>query len=86
VTESLASLNLDAADDDVISWSFDSTAVQQDMLAVLRAGAPAARADAQATLKSDLAKLDKQRSAMDAIWGAAKQATGATAAFPSLPG
>jgi hypothetical protein len=85
VTESLASLNLDAADNDVITWSFDSTAVQTDMLAVLKAAAPSARTSAQATLKTDLVKLDKQRATIDAIWAAAKNATGATAAFPSLP-
>jgi len=85
VTESLASFNLDTADNDVITWSFDSTAVQQDMLAVLRAVTPAARASAQATLQADLATLDRQRAAMDAIWATAKKATGATAALPPLP-
>ncbi len=85
VTESLSSLRLDIADNDVITWSFDSTAVQRDMLAVLRATAPAARTSAQAGLKTDLAALDKERAAVDAIWTAAKHATGATAAFPSLP-
>jgi hypothetical protein len=85
VTESLASLNLDTADNDVITWSFDSTAVQQDMLAVLRSTTPAARASTQATLKTDLAKLDAQRTATDAIWAAARKAAGATAAIPSLP-
>jgi hypothetical protein len=85
VTESLASLNLDTADNDVITWSFDSTAVQQDMLAVLRPTTPAARASTQATLKTDLAKLDAQRTATDAIWAAARKAAGATAAIPSLP-
>jgi hypothetical protein len=84
VTESLSSLNLDAADNDVITWSFDSTAVQQDMLAVVRASG-ATRASAQATLASGLAKLDAERAAIDAIWNAAKHATGATSAFPSLP-
>jgi len=85
VTESLASFNLDAADNDVITWSFDSTAAQQDMLAVLRATTPAARASAQATLKTAIGTLDAQRGAIDAIWNAAKKATGATAAIPSLP-
>lgn len=85
VTESLAALRLDNADNDVITWSFDSTAVQQDMLAVLKAAAPATKASAQATLRADLVKLDLQRAAIDAIWAAAKQATGATAAFPGLP-
>jgi hypothetical protein len=85
VTESLSSLRLDAADNDVITWSFDSTAVQQDMLAVFRATTSAGRSGAQAALKTDLVALDKQRAAIDAIWAAAKRATGATAAFPSLP-
>jgi hypothetical protein len=85
VTESLASYNLDTADNDVLSWSFDSTAVQQDMIAVLNAATPAAKASAQATLKADIAKLDAQRTQVDAIWTAAKKAAGATAAIPSLP-
>jgi hypothetical protein len=85
VTESLASFNLDTADNDVLTWSFDSTAAQQDMVAVLRATTPAARASAQSTLKAALGTLDAQRAAIDAIWNAAKKATGATAAIPSLP-
>jgi hypothetical protein len=85
VTESLASFNLDTADNDVISWSFDSTAVQQGMLAVLKAATPAARGSAQATLNAAVVKLDDQRAAIDAIWNAAKQATGASAALPGLP-
>ena len=85
VTESLAALSLDTADNDVISWSFDSTAVQRDMLAVIKATTPATRVSAQAALRADLGTLDKQRAAIYAIWGAAKGATGATAAFPALP-
>jgi hypothetical protein len=85
VTESLASFNFDTADNDVITWSFDSTAVQTDMLAVLKAATPSARTSAQATLKTDLVKLDEQRAAVDAIWAAAKNTTGATVALPSLP-
>jgi hypothetical protein len=85
VTESLASLNLDTADNDVVTWSFDATAVQTDMLTVLKATTPAAKTSAQATLNADLATLGRQRAAIDAIWTAAKKATGATAAFPGLP-
>lgn len=85
VTESLASYNLDTADNDVITWSFDSTAVQQDMTAVLGAATPTARSTAQATLKTAIAKLDTQRAAVDAIWTAAQKAAGATAAIPALP-
>jgi hypothetical protein len=85
VTEVLSGYNLDAADNDVITWSFDSTAVQQDMTAVLDAATPAARSTAQAKLKTAITKLDAQRAALDAIWTAAKKAAGATAAIPALP-
>ena len=85
VTESLARYNLDAADNDVITWSFDSTAAQQDMTAVLGAATPAARASAQATLTAAIAKLDAQRTALDAIWTAAEKAVGGGAAIPALP-
>jgi hypothetical protein len=85
VTESLAHYNLDAADNDVITWSFDSTAVQQDMTAVLGAATPAARSTAQATLQGAIAKLDAQRADLDAIWTAAKKAAVGGAAIPALP-
>ncbi|MGH3212511.1 MAG: hypothetical protein ACRDNO_32575 [Trebonia sp.] len=85
VTESLASFNLDTADNDVITWSFDSTAVQTDMLTALKATTPGARTTAQAKLTADVTTLDKQRATIDAIWAAAKNSAGATAAFPSLP-
>mgnify|MGYP001339495938 CR=1 FL=1 len=85
VTESLASFNLDTADNDVLSWSFDATAVQTDLLAVLKSTTPAAKTSAQAQLAADLVTLDKQRAAIDAIWTSAKHTAGATAAFPSLP-
>src|ERR1700735_3561589 len=64
VTESLASYHLDTADNGLLTWSFDSTSVQQDMTAVLGAATPAARSSAQATLKAGLAKLDAQRAAV----------------------
>jgi hypothetical protein len=54
------------------------------MLAVVRATG-AARVSAQTTLASGFAKLDAERAAIDAIWTAAKRATGGTSAFPSLP-
>jgi hypothetical protein len=85
VSESLARFNLDAADNDVITWSFDSTAVQQDMTAVLDAATPAARGAAQAKLRTAIAKLDAQRTDLDAVWTAAQKAAGTTAAIPSLP-
>jgi hypothetical protein len=85
VAESLASLNLDAADNDVITWAFDSVAVQTDMTAVVKATPGAARASAQATLKTALGTLDAERSTIDAIWTAAKKSTNSGAAFTKLP-
>jgi hypothetical protein len=84
VSESLASFHLSTADSDVITWAFDATAYQQDMLAVLRAGTPAARAQAQASLTPALATLDRRQGAIDAIWNAAKKSVGITPALPNL--
>jgi hypothetical protein len=86
VTESLAQFPLDTADNGVITWAFpDAMNAQQDMLAVLQAGTPAARAKAQATLNTALATMDKQRAAIYAIWRNAEQAAGITTALPYLP-
>jgi len=86
VTESLARFPLDEADNDVITWAFpDAMYAQQDMLAVLRASTPAARAAAQATLTKALATMDAQRAAIYAIWHDAEQSSGATARLPDLP-
>jgi hypothetical protein len=85
VAQSLASFNLDTADNDVLTWSFDASAAQVDMLAVLKAGTPAARAGAQVTLNAALVKLDDQRAVIDKIWTAAKQATSANGPLPGLP-
>jgi hypothetical protein len=84
VTESLASLNLNAADNAVITWAFDATAYQQDMLAVLHADTPAARGQAKAALGPALATLNARRATIDGIWNAAKKATGDTTALPNL--
>jgi hypothetical protein len=84
VTESLAAFNLDTADNDVITWAFDATAYQQDMLAVLRAATPAARASATAKLDPALTTLNAQRAAIDAIWNAAKRSTGVATPLPNL--
>ncbi len=86
VTESLARFPLDEADNDVITWAFpDAMSAQQDMLAVLRASTPAARATAKATLSKALATMDAQRTAIYAIWHDAEQSVGATAPLPYLP-
>jgi hypothetical protein len=85
VTESLAGLNLDAADNDVITWAFDADSVQDGMSAVLTAATPAAKANAEATLAAANGKLNAERATIDAIWNAAKKATSSGAAFTSLP-
>jgi hypothetical protein len=86
VTESLAQFPLDKADNDVITWAFpDAMNVQQDMLAVLRASTPAARAKAKATLSTALATMDAQRAALYAVWQNAERSAGATAPLPYLP-
>jgi hypothetical protein len=85
VAESLDSLNLDTADNDIITWGFDANAVQTDMVAVVNAATPAARASAEATLTSAVGTLNQERSTIDAIWNAAKKATGSGAAFTNLP-
>jgi hypothetical protein len=86
VTESLARFPFDEADNDVITWAFpDAMNAQQDMLAVLRATTPGALAQANATLQTALRTMDQQRSAIYAIWNAAKTAVGSTAPLPYLP-
>lgn len=85
ITETLDSYNLNTADNDVVSWSFDATGAQTDMLAVLETTTPAARASAQTTLNAALLKLDDQRAVIDKIWTAAKKATGASQPLPDLP-
>jgi hypothetical protein len=85
VTESLDSLRLTAADNDVINWAFDATRYQQDMLAALAAAAtPAAQAKAEAALGPDLAALNAERATIDAIWNAAKKSTGDASPLPNL--
>ncbi|MGH3214589.1 MAG: hypothetical protein ACRDL9_08440, partial [Trebonia sp.] len=77
VTESLAQFPLDKADNDVITWAFpDALNVQQDMTAVLKAGTPAQRATAQATLTAALAAMDAQRTAIYGIWRNAEKSVG----------
>jgi len=81
VTESLASLHLSAADNDVITWAFDATTYQQDMLTAL--AAPNATA-ARAALGPALAALNAERATIDGIWNAAKKTTGDATPLPNL--
>ena len=81
VTESLDSLHLAAADNDVITWAFDATTYQQDMLTAL--AAPNATA-ARAALGPALAVLNAERATIDGIWNAAEKTTGDATPLPNL--
>ena len=86
VTESLAQFPLETADTDVIAWaSPDAVHAQRDMLAVVQATTPAARAKAGTSLRAALATMDAQRAAIYAIWHSAEQSADATAPLPYLP-
>ncbi len=86
VTESLAAYPLVTADNDVITWAFpDAMNAQLDMLALLQADSPAARAKANATLQAALRTMNAQRAAIYAIWRGAERGVGSTAALPYLP-
>ena len=82
VTESLAQYRLDTADNDVMTWASDAQVAQTDMLAVLKAATPAAKAQANTTLQAAMRKMDAQKAAIDAIWTSAEKAVGSTAATP----
>jgi hypothetical protein len=84
VSESLDSLRLGAADNGVITWAFDATAYQQDLLAVLAAPNGPTRAKAEALVRPALATLNAERATIDAIWNAAKKSTGDASPLPSL--
>jgi hypothetical protein len=84
VSESLDALHLAAADNDVISWAFDATAYQQDLLAVLAAPNGPARAKAQTLVNPALATLNAERATIDGIWNAAKKSTGDATPLPNL--
>jgi hypothetical protein len=84
VSESLDSLHLAVADNDVITWAFDATAYQQGLLAVLTASNGPARAKAEALVKPALATLNEERATIDAIWNAAKKSTGDATPLPNL--
>ena len=85
VTESLAQYRLDTADNDVMTWASDAQVAQTDMLAVLKATTPAAKAQANTTLQPAIRKMDAQKAAIDAIWTSAEKAVSSTATIPYLP-
>jgi hypothetical protein len=84
VSESLDSLGLNQADNAVITWAFDATAYQQDLLSVLDADSAPARARAEALAQPALGTLNAERGTIDAIWDAAKTTTGDATPLPNL--
>lgn len=84
VAESLSSFNLDTADNDVVTWAFDAQTAQNDMLAVLEAKDATAKAKANATLTTALAKLNTERSTIYSIWEKAQKSTRNGSPFPNL--
>jgi hypothetical protein len=86
VTESLAKFNLASCANDYVTWSFDAERAQLDMVAIMRAPDATVRAEATATLRRDLAKLNAERAVIDGILRSAEQAVSDTAPLPNLPG
>jgi hypothetical protein len=84
VAQSLDSLNLDTADNDIITWAFDGVQYQTDMDTALHAATPAARAAAEVAVAKDLKTINAEKATINAIWNAAKRSTGSTAALPNL--
>lgn len=87
VTESLSRFNLAECTNDFVTWAFPyAMQAQTDMVAVLTARDPAARAAATSTLQRDLRALDAERATIDAILRSAEYALSDHQALPSLPG
>ncbi len=90
VTESLAAFHLASAVNDLVTWCFPyAQRVQNDVANLAGAHTAANQASYAATLRRDLADLNRQRAAIDKILRNAITATGATGAqarLPNLPG
>ncbi|MBV9384530.1 MAG: hypothetical protein JOY82_19810 [Streptosporangiaceae bacterium] len=87
VPESLARFHLADCVNDIVTWAFPyAMQSQEDMLAVLTARGPAARATANATLQAELRKLDRQRATIYSIMRTAERAVSDNAPLPVLPG
>ncbi|HEV3382804.1 MAG TPA: hypothetical protein VG142_17715 [Trebonia sp.] len=84
VAESLASFNLDTADNDVITWAFDAQAAMNDMIPVLEAKTPAAKAQANATLKTEMDKVNAVHATILSFWDKAQKSTDNGSPFPNL--
>ena len=86
VPESLASFHLDAAVNDLVTWSFPlAQRVQSDVASRVTATTPAEIARATAQLRRDQQAMDAQRARIDQAFAAASTALSAHVAPPSLP-
>jgi hypothetical protein len=86
VPESLASFHLDAAVNDLVTWSFPlAQRVQSDVASRVAATTPAEAARASAQLRRDQQALDAQRARVDQLFTSASTALSAHVAPPSLP-
>jgi hypothetical protein len=86
VPESLATFHLDAAVNDLVTWSFPlAQRVQSDVASRVAATTPAEAARASAQLRRDQQALDAQRARVDQLFTSASTALSAHVAPPSLP-
>jgi hypothetical protein len=86
VPESLASFHLDAAVNDLVTWSFPlAQRVQSDVASRVAATTPAEIASTSAQLRRDQQAMDAQRAQIDQLFTSASTALSARVAPPSLP-
>ncbi len=87
VPESLASFHLDAAVNDLVTWSFPlAQRVQSDVASRAAATTPAEIKSTSAQLRLDQQAMDTQRARIDQLFASASTALSARVAPPSLPG
>lgn len=87
VAESLASFNLQATVNDLVTWAFPlAQRVELDIGTLDAAATPAAKARATAALQKDQQALDAQRATIDRAITAASNALSAHVSPPNLPG
>jgi hypothetical protein len=87
VAGSLASFNLQATVNDLVTWAFPlAQRVELDIGTLDAAATPAAKARATAALQKDQQALDAQRATIDRAITAASNALSAHVSPPNLPG
>jgi hypothetical protein len=86
VQESLGSLHLQAAVNDLVTWAFPlAQRVMADVARQLGGNSAAVRAAAAGQLRHDLAALNRQRTVIDKMFASADRSLSAHVAPPSLP-